>query len=112
MVGKYIDQVNSVDVYFSFSDMPEGSSRFNNLPTSSSSSNGGVGQQLSGGNSHNMLNEVLGVIPGGGSTALNGHLDRALHHQHHHQQQNIRQNSGIVSLTKQRWLHYYTSFEE
>jgi len=81
-----------------YGDMPEGSSRFNNLPTSSSSSNGGVGQQLSGGNSHNMLNEVLGVIPGGGSAALNGHLDRALHHQHHHQQQNIRQNSGWHGL--------------
>lgn len=63
-----------------------GSSRFNNLPTSV----GGGG----GNSSNSMLNEVLGIGGSGGHSPaatnhLNGHLDRALHHQ-----QNIRQSSG------------------
>jgi len=71
-------------------DVLEGSSRFNNLPTTST-------------NASSMLNEVLGVggghhSPGNGVNShlgqQNGHLDRAALHQ---QQQNMRQqqqNSG------------------
>jgi len=72
-------------------DVLEGSSRFNNLPTTST-------------NASSMLNEVLGVggghhSPGNGVNShlgqQNGHLDRAALHQQ--QQQNMRQqqqNSG------------------